>query len=82
EFNNPLASKGEGVRALASMLDIPLSQVVCVGDNENDISMLKVAGLAVAVDNATDFAKNASTYITTSVLDDGVGKLIDYLLKE
>ena len=45
---NKGVSKGEGLKQLCKKLSIDSSQVVAIGDNENDISMFQVAGLAVA----------------------------------
>ena len=45
-------SKGTGLERLCRHLDIPLSDCVAVGDAENDIPMLRTAGLGIAMGNA------------------------------
>lgn len=77
----PHADKGHGVAALAEALGIPLKQVAVIGDGGNDVYMFKVAGLSIAVDNASDEVKKAADHVTASNVDDGVAKAIDrYIL--
>lgn len=52
EINALGVSKGSGLEALCGWLDIPLEQVIAVGDNSNDRQMLEKAGLPVAMGNA------------------------------
>lgn len=58
------ASKGEGLLHLAELLGIKHSNTIAVGDNENDIMMIKLAGTSVAVANAIDEIKENADYIT------------------
>ena len=51
------ADKGRALAALADMLSVPMSETVAVGDSENDISMIKAAGLGLAMENAGDVVK-------------------------
>ena len=44
------------------------------GDGGNDISMIKVAGIGVAMGNANESLKPVADYITSSVDEDGVEK--------
>ncbi|MDO4467962.1 MAG: Cof-type HAD-IIB family hydrolase [Bacillota bacterium] len=75
--------KGEGLRRLCAHLGITLDELIVVGDADNDLQALKVAGLAVAMGNANDNVKQVS-HVTVSDNDhDGVAQAIyDYLLKE
>ncbi len=73
----PDANKGHGVTELARVLGTPLDQVAVIGDGQNDVFMFKVAGLAIAVDNASDEVKKAADHVTASNVDDGVAKAID-----
>ena len=57
-------SKGEAVTYLASYLSMPMSHVFAVGDEDNDISMLKAAGHGVAVANASAEVKAAADIVT------------------
>lgn len=75
-------SKGNGVKALAEYYGIDRSEVVCIGDNENDISMIEYAGLGVAMGNATEDLKSAADIITETNDNDGVARFIEeYILK-
>lgn len=58
------ASKGEGLIHLADLLGIDRSRTIGVGDNENDLMMIKMAGKGIAVANAIDAVKQAADYIT------------------
>ncbi|MGL4819924.1 MAG: Cof-type HAD-IIB family hydrolase [Bacilli bacterium] len=73
-------NKGAAITWLAHRLDIPLSEVICCGDSDNDISMLKIAGLGVSVANGNDEAKAAANAQTTSNNDDGVRRVIEQYL--
>lgn len=58
------ASKGEGLMQLARLLGIDSSRTVGIGDNENDLMLVKMSGAGVAVANAVDKIKEAADYIT------------------
>lgn len=75
------SSKGNAIRAMCEMYGISLSECVCCGDSPNDISMLKVAGLGVAVANARDIVKEVADVVTDSCDNDGVGKIIEKIIK-
>lgn len=70
-------NKGEAVTYLADRLQIDLRDVMAIGDRDNDISMLKIAGLGVAMDNAQVGVKAVSSYVTTDNNHDGVGNAIE-----
>ena len=81
EIMNEGVSKGSSLEYLGSKLNIDKSQIVAIGDNENDISMLKIAGLAVAMKNGEDSIKEYSHIITDTNDEDGVAKAIEkYIL--
>lgn len=58
--------KGKGVEKLAAALGIPLSQVMALGDESNDIPMLSIVGFGVAMANGSQEAKEAARYVTAS----------------
>lgn len=70
-------SKGSGLRGLAKLLGIDLSEVMAVGDNLNDLEMLAVAGLGVAMGNGAPETRERADYVTTSVDEDGVARAIE-----
>ena len=77
----PTTSKGRGLRVVAEHFGIPLSQTMAIGDQDNDVSMLEVAGLAIAVQNASPAAKQAADAIAPPVEEDGVARAIQtYIL--
>ncbi len=71
------SNKGELVEKLAEILEIDIKRTVAIGDNDNDIAMLKCAGVGVAVSNASDGAKDAADYITVSNEEHAIAKIID-----
>ncbi len=65
-------SKGAAVQWLLRYLNVNPEKVVAFGDNYNDVSMFKVVGISVAVDNALEDIKKQATYVTKSNQDHGV----------
>jgi len=75
-------SKGEAIKELCNRLNIDKSQVIAIGDSENDLSMINFAGLGVAMGNGNELIKEQSGYITSSNDEDGVAKVIEkFILK-
>ena len=72
-------SKVNSLKQLCKMLDLPLENVVAVGDYENDIEMLKVAGIGAAVDNAQDIVKKEADIILPPCEDNAISHLISFL---
>ena len=71
-------SKGTAVAFLAEHYNVPLAKTVCVGDQWNDIPMMKKAGLGVAVQNAdAKLKENADLVLEYSNCEGAVGKLIE-----
>ena len=75
------ASKGNALIKLAEYLNIPIENTVAIGNDYNDISMLKVAGLSVCVDNAVEEVKQYANYITLSNNEDGVAVVLEKILE-
>lgn len=74
-------SKGNSLRYLCNKLNISAEEVIAIGDNENDISMINYAGLGVAMANGVDKVKSVADIITSSNDEDGVAKVIEkYIL--
>ncbi|SHF41609.1 sugar-phosphatase [Caloramator proteoclasticus] len=83
EFLNKKVNKGFGVRLLAEKLGIKPSEVICIGDAENDIHMIEFAGLGVAMGNAFPEVKKKADYVTKTNEEDGVAHVIKkFVLKE
>jgi Cof subfamily protein (haloacid dehalogenase superfamily) len=76
EIMPPNVDKGSGIMELAKYLNIPLNQVMAIGDQENDLPMLIKAGLGVAMGNASQIVKDNSDVMTLSNAHDGVAHAI------
>ena len=72
EINQVHANKGEALYALADYLGLPHEATLAFGDGLNDLSMLKAAGIGVAMANAEPEAKEIADWITLSCDEDGV----------
>lgn len=70
-------SKGQALRYLSNQFKIDPKDIIAIGDNENDLSMLEFAGLGVAMGNSKDDIKAASDYTTATNNEDGVAKVIE-----
>lgn len=77
EFNSIEASKGIALRRLCRLLNIPREQVAAIGDNENDLSMLRFAGYKVAMGNALASVKKVASEITLTNQEDGVAAFLE-----
>lgn len=77
EFNKLGVDKGNGLKRLAKILGIDISETIAVGDNYNDMPMLKVAGLSVAAQNAVQDVKDACD-ITTDA-DNNMGVIAEII---
>lgn len=73
------STKGNAVKILAEKFGFTSDEVICIGDSENDISMIKYAGMGVAMGNALDIVKDVADYITEDNEHSGVGKAISRL---
>jgi Cof subfamily protein (haloacid dehalogenase superfamily) len=77
EFLHPQVSKGNALRVIAAMLGCSPAEVVAIGDNHNDIGMLRFAGLGIAMGNAHDEVKAEANYVTLRNSEDGVAAAIE-----
>lgn len=74
-------NKGNGLKKLAELLEIPLSCVCAMGDYENDIPMLQAAGYSVAMGNGSEAVKEAADFVTRSNEKSGVAYAMEQFLK-
>lgn len=77
EVMNKGVSKGDGLEILCQELEISLEDCMAIGDSENDISMFKLAGMPVAMDNSSDYVKSFAKWISESNDRDGVALAIE-----
>ena len=76
-------SKGEAVKMLCSMMHVPIENAVAVGDAANDLSMIIMAGIGVAMANGTDEVKAVADYITTRDNNrDGIAEVVERFFAE
>ncbi len=71
EFVAASTSKGNAVRWVADHYGIPMEEVLCMGDNENDIAMLEVAGVSAAPASALDSVKAVVDYVAKADHNEG-----------
>lgn len=82
EFNHPEAKKGLALKELAKSMGIDMEDVMSMGDNLNDKSMLEMAGRGVAMGNADEEILNLCKFHTRTNEEDGVAYAIEEMLKE
>lgn len=80
EINHALAHKGEALRRLAEALGFGLPECMAFGDGMNDLTMVRDAGLGVAMANAAPAVLAAAKRVTLSNDEDGVAAAIDRFL--
>ncbi|MDC0558893.1 Cof-type HAD-IIB family hydrolase [Candidatus Izimaplasma bacterium] len=80
---NPFAvSKGNALPFIASYFNIDIKNIMALGDQDNDVSMLQNAGFSICMGNGSEKAKLAADYITKTNDLDGVAHAINtFILK-
>ena len=77
EIGAPGADKGQALTELADRLKISQQEFLAIGDNENDLGMLRAAGTAVAMGNSTEIVKALANHVTDSNDRDGAAAAIE-----
>ncbi len=72
EITDPQATKGVALARVADELGISAEEVMAIGDSGNDVSMLRFAGVGVAVGNAQTVAREAAAFVTAGHDQSGV----------
>src|SRR5699024_1550767 len=72
-------SKETGLAHVCRFLDISMEEVVAVGDNLNDMEMIKAVGMGIAMENAPDALKEMAAAMTYTNEQDGVAHVIKQL---
>ena len=72
--------KGQGLLHLCDLLGLTPERVLVIGDNDNDIPMLRLAGYSVAMGNATTGAKAVAKWIAPTVEEDGAAVALERLI--
>ncbi len=76
EFTMAGISKGKGLALLCQYLNIPIDQTIACGDSENDLDIMKAAGLGIAMANAPREIQELADDITLTNDEDGVAAAI------
>ena len=77
EIGSPNAKKSRGVEFLAGEWGIKQDEILTIGDQDNDIELLKAGGIKVAMGNATPELKACADFITDTVENDGFVKAME-----
>lgn len=76
DINAAGVSKANGLSIFAGYYGIEISEIMACGDGGNDISMLKVAGIGVAMGGASDVVKASADIVTDTVEREGIYKVL------
>jgi len=77
EGTAPRANKGDALKWLAGRLNIDLARVLAIGDNENDIPMLRAAGFAVAMGQAAPVVQQEADWVAPALEQDGAAAALE-----
>ena len=77
EISNPEAKKSCAVEFLSNYYGIKKEEILAIGDQNNDIELLKSGGVAVAMGNATDELKKHADFVTDTIDNNGFVKAIE-----
>jgi Cof subfamily protein (haloacid dehalogenase superfamily) len=80
EFLRPGVSKAVAVASLARRAGVPMSAVLAVGDQFNDLEMIAAAGHGAAMPHAPAAVRAAGRYLAPPLADEGVAQLIEELV--
>ena len=72
------SGKIEGIKAILNECGLTFDQVVSFGDSENDVDMLRLSGISVAMGNAMEVCKKAADYVTDDMYHDGIYKALKH----
>jgi len=76
DIGNHQTNKGNTIKKLADLLDVDIKDVLAIGDQENDIEMIKAAGLGIAMGNGHIELKKVADDVTDTYEHDGFTKAI------
>ena len=76
ELNHQNATKGHALQKLSAMLNIPIESTMSFGDSSNDLTMIQMAGIGVAMENGIESVRNVADYVTGNCNDSGLAAAI------
>ena len=80
ELGGATTSKAHALQALLDEWQMTSQQVMAFGDSENDLGMIQMAGIGVAMANGMEEVKQAADLLAESNEEDGVAKIIEQLI--
>lgn len=80
ELGGATTSKAHALQALLDEWQMTSQQVMAFGDSENDLGMIQLAGIGVAMANGMKEVKQAADLLAESNEEDGVAKIIEQLI--
>ena len=81
ELMEPGINKWNAVSAIGKLYGVNREEIMCIGDSNNDLVMIKHAGLGVAMGNAKESVRQAAKLVTASNNEDGVALAIETILQ-
>lgn len=78
ECCNKDVNKGKALKNLIGQLGLELSECMAFGDSNNDVDMIEMCGIGVAMGNGNDNAKRVANYITTAADDNGISNALKH----
>lgn len=81
EIGSPNAKKSLGVEFLAKKWQLKKEEILTIGDQNNDIELLKAGGIKIAMGNGTPELKECADFITDTVQNDGFVTAIETFVK-
>ena len=67
-----------GIKRYLEMTGIKREEIIAFGDAENDLEMIRFAGIGVAMGNAEEEVKKAADFVTADIDDDGIEKALKH----
>ncbi|WP_343209661.1 Cof-type HAD-IIB family hydrolase [Anaerolentibacter hominis] len=73
--------KAQSLATLLAHLGLTKEEMICCGDGLNDLTMIRFAGLGVAMENAADCVREAADFITRSNDEDGIAYVVERFIQ-
>ena len=67
-----------GIKRYLDIIGIKPEEIIAFGDAENDLDMIRFAGIGVAMGNGEEAVKAAADYVTADIDDDGIEKALKH----
>lgn len=78
ELSEPGMHKGRGIDIVVKYFDADIRDTIGIGDGENDMEMLRSAGIAIAMGNGKPMLKEIADYVTTDIDKDGIWNAFEH----